>query len=165
MEIKVGHFEHFSGPFSITSGNNRSVDVKESMLLKIFMNGKCQLGTQSHDGSKGIGTHAEMSLITKFFQTVMFGSQNGLFDFFRIYFSENFDVLYVDLHPLASPLAFDKFTRNRNGTSNMNFCDNLCRKILVIHNTLECIYGRTIIDNDKAIASKSTNPTFNSICF
>src|SRR5690625_6423496 len=89
IQIKISYTKHFSGSFGITCCDDRSVDIIKSFLLKILMNGKSQFGTNPHYSPKSIGSYSQMSLFTKFLETVALWCKYSFFNFFRVCSSEN----------------------------------------------------------------------------
>ena len=107
VQILSRDLKHFSRSFAIACRNDRSVEVKESVFVKVGMNSHGQVVSNTHHGTESIGTQTEMSVLTHIFETLSFflhrvivSAQSIDFNTFCLYFGTLFRAFALHQFPL-----------------------------------------------------------------
>ena len=157
VQWQGSHLKHFAGTFGIGTSDDGGVDIHEPFLLEITVNGKRQNRTHSHNGSKSIGSHSQMRIFTQEFQGMFFRLHR---EFLRIRIAKNFYFFNLNFIFLAGTFAFHQISRNRNGCSGGDSFQDFFGRVFKIDHALDVVDGRTVVQRDKLIVSKSSYPTF-----
>ena len=57
------NLEHLACPFCIASGDDGRMEVEETMLVKVLMNGESHVVAYTHNGAEGVGAQAEVCVL------------------------------------------------------------------------------------------------------
>ena len=161
IKVKIRNTKHFSGSFCISSRNYRRVDVEKLILIEERVDCKTHSVTHSENCAKQIGSESQMRLLTQFLQTMFLRLKNSCLQFVKEIISKNSDFLCDDFYSLTCTLAFYHLTYNFQRRSSIDFLDSFLIEIFKIYYNLQIINRRTVIQCDKAIRTKRTNPTLN----
>ncbi len=138
--------KHFTGTFSIASGNYRCMKVIEPCVVKVLMYGKRHNVPYPEDSPEGVGPETQMSVLPQEFHRVtLLLKRIGI----CITLAVDLYKRSVDLDILPPSLRLHQPARN----SDARTCGDILKKILIkgtgIGHYLNIINGRSVVQCNK----------------
>ncbi len=65
VEVKGGHLEHLTGALTVTTGDDRGVDIDKTTRLEELVNGATDLVAHTRYGTKSIGARSQVAYGTQ----------------------------------------------------------------------------------------------------
>ena len=132
VHIQRGYPEHFSGTFTVGTGNQGRMNITKSAFLKKFVNSVRQIGANPKSRAIFVGTRAQMSNAAQIFVSMLFLLQGKIIRRKAV----NFDFFGNDLIFLVAAFGFNQSTADRHGRSGRQFFDFLIIAKIIIGNNL-----------------------------
>ena len=135
------------------------MEIEETSLMKELVDSDRHVMTDAEHGTKRIGTRTQMSYFTKKFKRVTFLLQRISS---RIGCAVNLNFGSLDLYILTLSLRFNQFTVHTDTSTGRNRFKVFFTQFFHIHNDLNIIDCRTVIQRDKAnlfTTTTGTNPS------
>ena len=139
------------------------MNVVEILIVKKLVNGIRYSVTNSKHRTERIRTETKVCLFAQKLHAVFFRLHHRSLHVIWIRFTNDFDSRYLQFHCLTSTLRGNKSSCQSYRCGRGNFLQKRFVKLLKIDHCLQGMYGRTVIDLNESIASKSTNPSFYTI--
>src|SRR5574344_920202 len=159
VQVECGDLEHLAGSLSITGCDKRSVEIIESVLMEIGMDGHRHVMTDAEHSPEGVGTQKEVGMLAQELHGVSCLLQ-GIIGTAR---TEHFDVGTLYLHILTGSLALYQFAVDTDACSCGDVFDYILVEMLYVDDNLYILYCRTIVKSDEIdcfAASAGTHPPF-----
>ena len=101
------NLEHLACPFCIASGDDGRMEVEETMLVKVLVNGNGHVVAYAHNGSEGVGAQAEVCMLAH----ILEGLALLLHGIVAAAAAQELQLGALNLRVLALALAFHQLTR------------------------------------------------------
>ena len=145
VEVLGSYLEHVACTLTVAGGNQRGVEVEETVLVEIGMDGHRHIVTDAHHSTKGVGTQAHMGILTHSLERLAL-LLHGV-----VVAAETIDLQLggLDLTGLTSTLALYQHALGIDAGTCGDVLQQLLVKLGGVNDNLYVLDGRTIVQRDE----------------
>ena len=161
IQVLGCHLEHLASAFAITGSDERGMEIEISMLVEISMDSHRHIVTDTHHGTKGIGTETHVSMLAHVFKSLAF----LLHGIVASACSQDFYLLRLNLTCLTCSRTLHKFSFHAEACTCGDLLQHLFTEIGIIPHNLHILDRGTIVQSNKENAfapTLGTYPTFHA---
>ena len=161
VEILGGHLEHLTSTFAVAGSDDGRMEIEESVLVEILVNGHGHVVANAEDCAKRVGAQTQMSVLAHILEGLPF----LLHGIVCIASAEDFDRGGLNLHGLSCTLAFNQRSLYGKASARGDLLQHLIVKLIHVGHNLYVLNGRTIVEGDEVdhfAASAGTHPSFDA---
>ena len=132
VKILRSYLEHVACSLAVARGNERCVEIEETMLMEIGVNGHCHVVTNAHDSTKCIGTQAHVGILTHHLKGLSFLLHRVV----GTTKAENLDFGGIHLRCLPCSRTLDECSANSDARTSGDKFELFCIELSRIDNDL-----------------------------
>ena len=159
VEILRRHLKHLARTLCIACGDERRVEIEESVFVKVLVNGYCHMMPYAHHGSESISAQTQMSVLPHIFEALTFFLHRIVGSTAAV----ERDVSALYLGALSLSLTFHQHTRRTDTSTGSDLFQQFGIKACRVYHQLHILNGRTVVEGDKIhrlTAAMRSNPSF-----
>ena len=145
LQIQRGHLEHLARALRVGPGDDRGVEVIETTVVEVLVDGKRHVVTQPEDGAEGVRTRTQVRDLAQELERMSFLLQR--IRLIRV--TEDLDRLRLDLHGLPRSLRSDQLARRPDAGAGGHALDQLLRKLRHLGDHLDAVDHGTVVHRDE----------------
>ena len=138
VEVLGSDLEHLTSALAVACCDERSMEIVESVLMEILVDGDCHIVTDAEDAAEEVGTRTEVSLLAKELHRVTFLLERILV---RIAVTEHLDGRSLDLARLVTTLACNELTRHLEAGTSLDALERSLVELFSICNNLNTAHA------------------------
>ena len=159
VKVLGGYLEHVTCTLAVTCSDKRSMEIEESMLMEIGMDGHCHIVADTHHGTECIGAQTHMGMLTHVLECLAL-LLHGIVITAQ---TQHLNLLGLDLDSLTGADALDHGTLHAEAGTGGNLLHQLVAKLFKVSHNLNILDCRAVIESNEIYALASTlcsYPTF-----
>ena len=153
VQVESGHIEHLAGTFRVRTGDERSMQIEETLVVEEFVDSKSHGVTQTQNAAKIVGTGTQMGNLTQELHAVALFLQRI---HFRVSSTVNLYSVSLNLHRLSLALRFYQGTNHAKAGTRGNLFHQRFVKFGRVGHHLDVTHDRAVVDGDKGHAVVTT---------
>ena len=164
IQVLGGHLEHITGTLTVTGSDQRGMEIEEAMLMEIGMDSHRHVMTDTHHGTKGIGTETHMSILTHHLKRLSL----LLHGIGIVASTIEFQACCLYLTGLSGTLALHQGSHSTNAGTCGHLFQQFLIKLAWVYNHLHVLDGRAIIQGDEVYSLRTAmraHPSFYTYLF
>ncbi len=145
VEVERRHLEHISCSLAVAGGHQRGVEVVESVVVEVLMDGNGHVMADAEHCPEGVGAQAQMGILAHILEAL------SLFLHGIVGRTESIDFDFLALYLTSLPLALALHERTDHAKASP--CGDTLERFGIhlggIDHHLDVVDGRTIIESDE----------------
>ena len=161
VEVLRGDLEHLSSPFAVRSCDDGCVEIEETVVVEIFVDGISQIVANAEDCSESVGAKTHVGMRSHVLKTLSFFLHGIVFGAG----AQDFNLFSLHFHALSCARAFHHFADDAEAGTGGDLLEQFRVKDCGVCHNLHVFDGATVVQSDEAdsfSAATSANPSFHT---